>query len=172
MAKIGAVIFGIYAISTAISGVASDRWIRRGGSTTRVRKTFMLAGAFGTALAIAGSAWVEPRSAVWLIGAAGIFFGLSSPMIFAIGATLAGPRAAGRWGGAQNLAGQVAGIIAPLVTGLIVDRTGSFSGALVVAAASAVGTMVAYGLVLGPITEVQWPDAVVQPAGTLQSVVA
>ncbi len=172
MAKIGAVIFGIYAISTAVSGAASDLWIRRGASTTRVRKTFMLASAFGIGLTIAGSAWVEPRSAVWLIGAAGIFFGLGSPMIFAIGATLAGPRAAGRWGGAQNLAGQVAGILAPLVTGIIVDRTGSFTWALVVSAASAVGTMVAYGLVLGPITEVQWPDEGLQPSGVLQSVVA
>jgi hypothetical protein len=33
----------------------------------------------------------------------------------------------------------------------------SFSGALVVAAASAVGTMVAYGVILGPISEVEWP---------------
>jgi MFS family permease len=158
MAKIGGIIFGIYGLSTVISGAASDRWLRRGASPTLVRKTFMLASAFGVGLTIAASAWVEPRSAVWLIAAAGIFFGVGGPMIFAIGATLAGPRAAGRWGGAQNLAGQVAGILAPLVTGLIVDRTGSFSGAFVVAAASAVGTMVAYGLVLGPIEEVEWQD--------------
>lgn len=158
MAKIGAGIFGIYGVTTVISGAASDHWLRRGASVTLVRKTFMLASAFGVGLTIAASAWVAPRSAVWLIAAAGIFFGVGTPMIFAIGATLAGPRAAGRWGGAQNLAGQVAGILAPLVTGIMVDRTGSFSGALVVAAASAVGTMVAYGVILGRIAEVQWPE--------------
>jgi MFS family permease len=159
MAKISAVIFGVYAISTAVSGVASDRWIRAGASVTRVRKTFMLASAVGAGLTIAASAWVAPRSAVWLIGAAGVSFGLGTPMVFAIGATLAGPRAAGRWGGAQNLAGQCAGIVAPLVTGIIVDRTGSFAGALAVSAGSAVLTIGAYGLVVGTIAEVQWAEA-------------
>ena len=40
MAGIGAAIYGIYAVTTALAGVASDRWIRRGGAVTRVRKTF------------------------------------------------------------------------------------------------------------------------------------
>ena len=33
---------GIYAVTTALVGAASDRWIRAGGSTARVRKTFVL----------------------------------------------------------------------------------------------------------------------------------
>jgi hypothetical protein len=41
----------------------------------------------------------------------------------AINGTLSGPRPAGRWAGAQNVAGHLAGILAPIVTGLIVDRT-------------------------------------------------
>jgi MFS family permease len=159
MAKIAAVIFGLYGVTMATSGAASDRWIRRGASATLVRKTFALASAAGVGLTIACSAFVAPRPAVWLIGAAGIFFGVGGPMVFAIGATLAGPRAAGRWGGAQNLAGQIAGILSPLITGFIVNRTGSFSVALIVAALSAVGTMLAYGVVLGAVAEVQWPDA-------------
>jgi MFS family permease len=93
----------------------------------------------------------------WL-GVAGVFFGLSTPMIFAIGATLAGPRAAGRWAGAQNLAGQLAGILAPVVTGFIVDRTGAFSWAFAVAAVSAVLAMVAWGVVIRRVATVQWPD--------------
>jgi hypothetical protein len=36
-------------------------------------------------------------------------------MIFAIGTTLAGPRAAGRWAVAQNVAGQMAGIVAIVI---------------------------------------------------------
>ena len=46
----------------------------------------------------------------------------------------AGPDATGRWVGVQNACGNVAGMIAPVVTGLLVDRTGGFDAAFVVAA--------------------------------------
>ena len=114
----------------------------------------------GAAITIAGCASTEPRTAVWLLAVAGVFFGLSTPMIFAIGATLAGPRAAGRWAGAQNLAGQLAGILAPVVTGFIVDRTGAFTGAFVVAAAAAVVSMLAWGVIIRRVETVQWLPSV------------
>jgi MFS family permease len=158
MAGIGAVIYGIYAVATVVAGAASDRWIRRGGSVTRVRKSFLLASAIGTAMTIAGCAYVEPRTAVWLLGVSGVFFGLSTPMLFSVGATLAGPRASGRWAGAQNLAGQVAGIFAPAVTGFIIDGTGAFSWAFAVASASAVLALVAWGIVIPKVAPVPWPD--------------
>ena len=158
MAWIGFAIYGIYAVSTALAGTLSDRWILRGGSPTVVRKTFLLASGFGTALTVAASALVEPRSAVWLLGAAGVFFGLSTPTMFATTGTLAGPRAAGRWSGAQNVAGQLAGILAPVVTGLIVDRTGRFSWAFAISAAASVMAMVAWGLVIRRVETVQWSE--------------
>jgi len=159
MAAIGAAIFGIYAVATALAGVVSDGWIRRGGDTTRVRKTFALASAVGVAVTIGGSALIEPRAAVWLLGAAGVFFGLSTPTMFAMSGTLAGPRAAGRWAGAQNVAGQLAGVVAPIVTGLIVDRTGAFATAFVVSALSAVLAMVAWGILIPRVAQVRWPDS-------------
>jgi sugar phosphate permease len=51
--------------------------------------------------------------------------------------TLAGPRLAGRWVGMQNCVANFAGIIAPVLTGFLVQRTGHFSAALMVAAAFA-----------------------------------
>ena len=167
MAGIGFAIYGIYAAATALAGALSDRWIRHGGSATLVRKTFVLASGFGTALTIAGSALVEPRSAVWLLGAAGVFFGLSTPTMFAMTGTLAGPRAAGRWSGAQNVAGQLAGILAPVVTGLIVDRTGRFSWAFAVSAAASLLATVGWGLVIRRVETVQWPE---EPAKAVFSV--
>jgi MFS family permease len=157
MAVIGGAIYGIYGVSTAIAGTLADRWIKSGGSVTRVRKFIALTGALGAALTIACSAYVEPRAAVWLLGVAGGFFGLTTSTMFAIGATLAGSRAAGRWAAAQNVAGQVAGIIAPVVTGVLIDRTGSFSSAFVIAALFAVLAMVAWGLVIRRVETVQWP---------------
>ena len=159
MAGIGAAIYAIYAATTAVAGAVSDQWIRRGASATLVRKTFMLTAAFGTAATIACCAYVEPRAAIWPLGAASVFFGLSTPMISTVGATLAGSRAAGRWAGAQNFAGQVAGIIAPITTGLIVDRTGGFSWAFAVAAAAALVAMMAWGLIIRRVATLEWTVA-------------
>ncbi|MEO6913926.1 MAG: hypothetical protein ABI182_07900 [Candidatus Baltobacteraceae bacterium] len=39
---------------------------------------------------------------------------------------MAGPEATGRWVGVQNTIANIAGIIAPSLTGILVDRTGSF----------------------------------------------
>ena len=158
MAGIAAAIYGIYAATTALAGAASDQWIRRGGSTTRVRKTFVVTASLGAAITIACCAYVEPRTAAWLLGVAAVFFGLSTPMIFSIGATLAGPRAAGRWAGAQNLTGQLAGVVAPVITGLIVDRTGAYSGAFAIAAAWSVLAIVGWGVIIRRVAEVQWSE--------------
>jgi MFS family permease len=73
-------------------------------------------------------------SIVALLGS-GLFFGMGSATIFPIGQTLAGPHAAGKWMGVQNCVGNLAGIIAPFVTGYVVDRTGDFSIAFAIAAA-------------------------------------
>jgi MFS family permease len=159
MAGVAAAIYGIYGLSTAICGVISDAWIRRGASPTLVRKSFLLTAATGSALTIACCAYVPPSTAVWLLGVTAVFFGLATPMIFAMSATLSGPRAAGRWGGAQNLAGQVAGIVSPIVTGLIVERTGSFGLAFAVSAIAAVGSGLSWGMVIGQVAPVDWGQA-------------
>jgi MFS family permease len=54
----------------------------------------------------------------------------------------AGPRATGSWVGVQNGIGNMAGIIGPIVTGLIVDRLGDYGWAFYIAAAvSALGAV-------------------------------
>jgi MFS family permease len=148
MAGIGAVIYGIYAVTTALAGAASDRWIQRGSSVTRVRKMFLAQ--LLTCRTIACCA----RCLLTTVGSCitAVFFGLS-PMIFRCG-----PRRRSRaraLGGAQNPGGQLAGIVSPIVTGLIVDRTGGYSLAFAVAAAAALLSMVAWGVVIRQVA-VQW----------------
>jgi hypothetical protein len=46
--------------------------------------------------------------------------GFVTPQIFAIPQTLGGPRAAGTWMALQNMVGNFAGIVAPIVTGFVV----------------------------------------------------
>jgi len=65
-----------------------------------------------------------------------------STNLYAIAQMFAGPRAAGSWIGVQNAIGNLSGIVGPIVTGLIVDRSGGYGWAFVVAAAvSAVGAL-------------------------------
>lgn len=157
MAGIVAAIYGVFAASAALSGLVADRQIARGGSPTRVRKSYLLTSGIGVAVTIACSAYVEPRATVWLLGAAGLFVGFSGAM-FAVTSTLAGPRAADRWAGAQGVAAQLAGVFAPLVTGIIVDRTGSFSWAFIVSAGWAVVAMFAWGIIIRRVATVKWPE--------------
>ncbi len=159
MGAIGAAIYGTYAVATASAGALSDRFVRRGASVTRVRKAFLVTAALGAAATTAGCALVPPRDAVWLLGLAGVFFGLSTPMLFAVGSTLAGPRAAGRWAGAQNLAGQIAGIVAPFATGWLVGRTGSFTAAFACASVVATLAVVGWGIVIRRVEPVSWAPA-------------
>jgi MFS family permease len=163
MAGIGALVYGIYAATTALAGPATDLFIRRGISVTRVRKAFILTSHAGVAVTIALAGYVEPRNAVALLCIAGMFFGLGTPMIFAIGTSIAGPRAAGRWAGAQNVCGQMAGIIAPVVTGFLVQRTGTFGWAFAVSAAVPLVGMLGWGLILRRVEPLVWGRSV--PSG-------
>jgi nitrate/nitrite transporter NarK len=62
---------------------------------------------------------------------ASFVFGLYTANLFAVTQTLAGVAAAGKWTGIQNGMGNLAGIVAPVVTGFIVERTGEFYFAFV-----------------------------------------
>jgi MFS transporter, ACS family, D-galactonate transporter len=143
------------AISAITSGRLSDFWIRKGYTTTVVRKTAMAIG-FATAAIAMGACAVGPHTYLpWLI-AVGVGSGISGAGIFAFSQTLAGPEAAGRWTGLQNGFANLAGVVAPALTGFTVDRTGSF----VIAMAITVGVLVAGGLawvfVVGRLEQVNW----------------
>jgi MFS family permease len=136
----------------------ADRLIRRGVSMHRVLKRTIVTGILGSAATIALSATTEGRATVVFLALTGVFFGLISPMVSAIVQTLAGPVAAGRWYGAQNVSGLMAGVVAPLVTGFIVDRTGQFYLAVMVSAGMLLLAAVAYGALIPRIEPVRWTD--------------
>jgi cyanate permease len=56
----------------------------------------------------------------------------------------------------QNFFGNFAGISAPVITGIVVDRTGSFSFAFLIATVLALVGMIAYGLIVHRIETVDW----------------
>jgi MFS family permease len=63
-----------------------------------------------------------------------VMMGASSAGCYVMGQILAGPKASGRWVGIQNSVGNIPGMISPVVTGFIVQRTGHYELAFVAAA--------------------------------------
>jgi nitrate/nitrite transporter NarK len=88
-----------------------------------------------------------------------IFVGLASPGIYAIAQIIAGPRATGSWVGVQNACGNVAGLIAPVVTGILVDQTGRFDLAFAVVAGVNVLGLVGWLVILPKIAPIDWARA-------------
>jgi ACS family D-galactonate transporter-like MFS transporter len=146
----------IIATATVISGWLSDRWIRSGASETRVRKTIIVTGLLtaSTILPVAGIQSQTVSVALLYLSCAG--FGIYVSSHWATTQTLAGPAAAGRWTGIQNGVGNLAGIAASWLTGVAVERTGSFHLAFVIASAVAVTGAFMWGAVVGPVREVDW----------------
>jgi MFS family permease len=156
MAEIGGLIYFVYAASALASGWFSDYWLNTGASVTLVRKTIVIASHSSVAVAMAACALGTPALSVASLFLAAIGFGLNTPSIFTIGQTLAGPRGAGKWIAMQNCVGNLAGILAPLITGFIVDKTGHFGGAFAVAAAVASSGVIAWGVVIPKVAPVNW----------------
>jgi MFS family permease len=156
MSALAGAIYLVYAASAQATGWAADYWMRRGASANRVRKTAIIASHAGAALAMIGCAAPNTAICVASLFAAGIFFGPGSANVFAIAQTLAGPRAAGKWVGIQNCLGNISGLVGPLVTGFVVDRTGSFDWAFVVACAITLFGVFAWGVMVRRVAPLDW----------------
>ena len=156
MAVLGGLIYLVYSAFILLTGVVSDRLIKAGWSVNRVRK-----GGAVTSLGIGAASLVVVAYGNATVSVAGLFcaaagFGLGSANVFTIPQTLAGSVAAGKWVAVQNCLGNFGGILAPIVTGLVIDRTGKFFWAFIVAAGIAALGMVGWGLVIRKVAAVKW----------------
>lgn len=156
MARISGVGYLCYSAGAVVFGWISDRWIAAGGTPTLVRKTFAGAGAGIAGLLLLSCALAGPTASVILLLLAFAAGGMCGSNIWAITQTLAGPRMAGRWTGLQNFLGNLAGVIAPAVTGFVVDYTGRFFVAFVIMAIVAMLAALSYFFVVGPVKEIAW----------------
>ena len=156
MAVAGSAAFLAISLSAVVSGWLSDRWIVHGGSPTRVRKTFAGTGLVLSTIILPVSIVEDERVAVGLLILACLSFGLYTANVFAITQTLAGPRAAGKWTGLQNGFANLAGVAAPWLTGWVVDQTGHFYWAFVVAAGIVLASAGLFVFGIGPIAQVRF----------------
>jgi MFS family permease len=156
MAQIGAGVYALAAITSVLTGSVSDRWLRAGAGSNRVRKTGLLTGFAGLAACMSVCALAGPLGSLLALAGCGVFLGILVPAYFATAQTLAGPDATARWYGVQNFITNFAGIAAPAITGVVVDRTGSFSSAFLISAVLALLGMLAFGLIVRKVEPVDW----------------
>jgi ACS family D-galactonate transporter-like MFS transporter len=131
----------VFGASEPIGGWLADRMIRRGWSETRARKG-LVTGAFFTGLLLIPASRVNtPGVAVALI-VGGCLVGLATGNLLVILQSCAPPREIGLWTGVYNFIGNIAGILSPLITGFLIEKTGSYTPPFILAA-----TLIA----LGPI---------------------
>ena len=148
MAVAGAAVYFAVGASSILCGWLSDRWIARGATPTRVRKTFTGLGLTLATIITPVAAVRDDRLALALLLLSGVAVGLWSSNHWAVTQTLAGPLAAGKWTSIQNGIGNLAGVAAPWFTGWAVGRTGNFYVAFLVAASVALlgGATYAFGI--------------------------
>jgi MFS family permease len=144
------------ALGALLMGWVADRWIRAGRSADVIYKGTMAVTHICGIGCMAGMVLLSPAGSVACLLAFEFITGLSFPGVFAIPQIIAGPTATARWVGIQNALGNVAGFVAPAVTGVLVDRTGRFDLAFGIAAAVNILGFIGWVIVLPTIKPVRW----------------
>jgi len=162
MAKIAGAAYLLNALCAAVGGWLSDRWVEAGGSQTLVRKTITCAGLAGAGVFLLVCPLVGRTASVVCLLLAFACYGCLIGHTWAMIQTMAGPRASGKWFAIGNFFASIAGILAPSVTGFLVNRTGSFVWPLALTAVIAVIGSLCWLFVVGPVKPVVWAEVAVQ----------
>lgn len=161
MGRFGSLAFWAVGLASLISGMISDRMVSHGGSPTFVRKFFSAGGLIGTMIIVGVPLLKSQEGSLFLLIFACISFGCYSSHPWLISQTLAGPAAAGRWSGMQNGVGNLAGIVAPWLTGRIVRDQGHFFYAFAVVGVMAGLGAASYLLLIGRIEPIVWRPKII-----------
>jgi ACS family D-galactonate transporter-like MFS transporter len=158
MASVVSVSLVAVASATVLAGWVSDRLIARGASITTVRKSVVVTGLAGSSVILPVAFTANIAISIVLLFCACIAFGAYTSNHWAITQTLAGPSMAGRWTSLQNGIGNISGIIAPSLAGVIVETSGSSRLAFVISACIVLAGAVFWGFVVGRVEQVHWND--------------
>ena len=117
--------FFTFGVAEPIGGWIADRLISRGRDETRTRKGIVTVSFLMGLLLIAAIRVPDTRVAIGLL-IGGCLVGLATGNLLVILQCCAPAEQVGVWTGAENFAGNLAGVIAPLAIGFLIERTGSY----------------------------------------------
>jgi MFS transporter, ACS family, D-galactonate transporter len=142
--------FFTFGIVEPIGGWIADSLIRHGWDETATRKTIVaIAFSMGVFLIAAMRTAHIGVAIALLIGAC--LVGLSTGNLLAILQACAPSEAVGVWTGAENFAGNLAGIIAPLAVGFLIKSYGSYVPGFELASVVLLAGVLAYWFIVGDL---------------------
>ncbi|UZW57742.1 MFS transporter [Sphingobium sp. JS3065] len=135
-------------------GVLSDRLLARTGSLTLARKAPLLGGMLLASLIMA-AAYVDSQAGVILLMSLAFFGKGVASLGWAVMSDVAPRQLAGLAGGVFNTFGNAAGIVTPIVVGLLVAQAGSFDTALIFVGAHCLLTIFAYFVIVQKVERLE-----------------
>ena len=159
MAAVAGSAYLINAISALAAGWVVAAWTRSGRSSNAFYKSLMAFSHIASLGAMIGMTVLPVQGCIACLCLFEIGLGLMSPGVYAIPQIMAGPAATGRWVGVQNGCGNLAGVLAPLLTGILLDATGHFSSAFILAGGLNVLGLIGWLWMLPRIEPLDWSRA-------------
>src|SRR4051794_31237637 len=148
----------VFGASEPLGGWIADRLVARGWTETRARKGVVTV-AFFTGLLLIPAARVDaPGVAVALI-IGGCLVGLATGNLLVILQSCAPRGAVGLWTGVYNFIGNIAGILSPLITGFLIEKTGSYTPPFILAAGLIALGPIALWLIVTNLRDANSPEA-------------
>jgi sugar phosphate permease len=113
-------------VGDTLGGVISDAIYRRTGNLRLARRTLLVVGLLGALAFILPAVIIDSAiGAVYLLAAAFFFLELTNAVLWTLPLDIAGPYA-GTAGGVMNTGFGVAGMVSPVVFGVLIQRTGRY----------------------------------------------
>jgi len=140
-------------LGVMLGGIVSDWLIRRTGSASIGRKAPIIAGLLLCSTMISAN-YLESNAAVIAVMSVAFFGQGLAGLGWTLLSDVAPKQMMGLTAGLFNFFTNLAGIVTPIVIGLVVGATGSFYGALAYVGALGIVGALSYLLVLGPVERV------------------
>src|ERR1700744_1405681 len=155
-------------VGGVLGGYIADILLRRGVEPLRSRRYPAAVALLGTAVCTVAAAYVSSNAlAITFISISLFLVYVTSTCAWALSSVAVPTNCTASIGAVQNFGGYLGGALAPTVTGLIVQATGSFVPALVVGAGIGVVSAASYLFIVDqPITAADM-DAISAPGSTL-----
>jgi ACS family D-galactonate transporter-like MFS transporter len=149
--QMGGAIFLIFIIGFVgelVAGYVADRWLKKGAHPRVVISTILGIASLAATISILAVTRVSSPALAVTVLCITMFFIAMSGLYWSIPSIVGTQRTVGTIGGIMNLGGNIAGVIIPVVTGLIVQLTGSYYWAFILYALGGAGFFVCSVLVV------------------------
>jgi MFS transporter, ACS family, D-galactonate transporter len=150
MGVYAAIPYLVFGISEPIGGWIADRLIRHGWDETRTRKGIVTL-AFLTSFCLIPATRVASAESALLLIIGGSLVGLATGNLLVILQSCAPHEEIGVWTGFENFSGNIGGVLAPSLTGILAAKTGSFFAAFAVGPVLLMVGLFAYWFIVGEL---------------------